>query len=393
MEKVWKAQQESQEEDRKIVALKKQLEEEQKIYDLKKLAQETTGKASTERLEWMYTIKKGPSADEYLLGKPITAAEEDKEIEQLAKKPGALWMKGNANSALDQQAKIRDDPLLAIKQQEQQSLKKILNNPVQMKKIKESEDVQKMLKRMKKKEKKEKKKDKKEKKNKKEKKEHRDEEGPRDAGNRVAAAEPMKNTANIDIPSTTRETRKRSRSVSPSDKTTFHSRSPKRRQSPSRSSSHRDSDRRRRSHSRSRSRSPRRSAHHYRRNSRSRSRSPPKRYSSGSNYSREERTNSNSSGRRDRRPTISEEERKRRLEEMMDDAKQHEQKKWDRVAKVEEKDKEAESDQKHASFIDSMNRKIYTQSKEQLEDRVKRNIHSIQRNRGTALVHEEGGLV
>ncbi len=31
----------------------------------------------------MYTIKKGPSAEEYLMGKPLSALTEDKELEQV----------------------------------------------------------------------------------------------------------------------------------------------------------------------------------------------------------------------------------------------------------------------------------------------------------------------
>ena len=43
-------------------------------------------------------------------------------------------------------------------------------------------------------------------------------------------------------------------------------------------------------------------------------------------------------------------------------------------------------------FIDEMNASIYSKSEETLEDRVRRNIHTIERHSGTALIHEEGGL-
>ncbi len=49
MEKVWKAEQRTQDEERKMLELKRQLAEEQKILDLKKLQEEATGKKSGDR--------------------------------------------------------------------------------------------------------------------------------------------------------------------------------------------------------------------------------------------------------------------------------------------------------------------------------------------------------
>src|SRR4051794_2438946 len=108
IERVWKAEQRQQDEDKKMTELKRQLAEEQKIHDLKRLHEEATGKksgdryvashwyktihynhlsfhintisntsvpscrSSDSRLEWMYSVKKGPSTEEYLLGKPLT---------------------------------------------------------------------------------------------------------------------------------------------------------------------------------------------------------------------------------------------------------------------------------------------------------------------------------
>ncbi len=43
----------------------------------------------------------------------------------------------NANSAQDLASKIREDPLLAIKQQEQAALQALMTNPAMRKKIKE----------------------------------------------------------------------------------------------------------------------------------------------------------------------------------------------------------------------------------------------------------------
>jgi hypothetical protein len=87
----------------------------------------------TDRLDWMYQVKKGTSSEEYLLGRPVQSLDGDG-MKQLQP---TLWNSHEINPVLDQQAKIRDDPLLSIKQQEQSQLKSILNNPVQMKKIKQ----------------------------------------------------------------------------------------------------------------------------------------------------------------------------------------------------------------------------------------------------------------
>lgn len=83
----------------------------------------------------MYQVKKGPSTEEYLLGKPVSSL--DAAESGLKQAQPTLWNSHEINPVMDQQAKIRDDPLLMIKQQEQSQLKSILNNPVQMKKIKQ----------------------------------------------------------------------------------------------------------------------------------------------------------------------------------------------------------------------------------------------------------------
>ncbi len=47
---------------------------------------------------------------------------------------GSLFT-GTVNVAQDAASKIRDDPLLAIKQQEQKALNSILSNPMKMREI------------------------------------------------------------------------------------------------------------------------------------------------------------------------------------------------------------------------------------------------------------------
>jgi len=89
IEKVWKAEQTHNEEQRKISLLKKELQEEQRIMELRKMADEASGKPKQEKVDWMYQIKRGPTADEYLKGQAIKK-DEEKELEQLAKKTGSI---------------------------------------------------------------------------------------------------------------------------------------------------------------------------------------------------------------------------------------------------------------------------------------------------------------
>ena len=68
IEKVWKAEQKDSEERKKTELLKRELAEENRMYELKKMAEVASGKPQIEKVDWMYAIKKGPSAVEYLTG-------------------------------------------------------------------------------------------------------------------------------------------------------------------------------------------------------------------------------------------------------------------------------------------------------------------------------------
>ncbi|PRP81416.1 hypothetical protein PROFUN_10946, partial [Planoprotostelium fungivorum] len=157
MEKVWKAEQVAGEEQAKIDALKKELAEEQRLYELKRMADEANGR-KVDRIEWMYTIKKGPTTDEYLMGQAVKTDDSDKqEMEALTKQPGSLFVRGQVSVSMDQAAKVKEDPMLAIELQRQNARKEFLSNPVQMKKVKENSEVRSLLKKMKKMKKQEKK--------------------------------------------------------------------------------------------------------------------------------------------------------------------------------------------------------------------------------------------
>ncbi|NWI78994.1 CWC25 factor, partial [Dryoscopus gambensis] len=94
-----------------------------------------------EKLEWMYQGPGGMvSRDEYLLGRPVDKLvldkAEDGEAGASGLLPGSIFARAGANSALDMANKIREDPLFAIRKREEEKKREVLNNPVKMKKIK-----------------------------------------------------------------------------------------------------------------------------------------------------------------------------------------------------------------------------------------------------------------
>jgi len=141
--------------------LRKEKEEERQLQELQRLQEEQTGKKRQEKLEWMYSTPatgSGPSAndlEDYLLGKKrvdkiLTGDENDKvsllpghcsTVTNSCTKVGAAHKNfiatQFANTARDTAAKIREDPLLAIKQQEQASYQALMSNPLRLKQLQE----------------------------------------------------------------------------------------------------------------------------------------------------------------------------------------------------------------------------------------------------------------
>jgi len=92
-------------------------------------------KKKKERLDWLYEppmLTKTQSTEEYLLGKPF---EDPKDKEDFST-PG-LFQNKPQSSANDSWNRLREDPLLSIKRQEQTIRDNIRNNPVEMKLIKD----------------------------------------------------------------------------------------------------------------------------------------------------------------------------------------------------------------------------------------------------------------
>ncbi|XP_077460665.1 pre-mRNA-splicing factor CWC25 homolog [Stigmatopora argus] len=146
IERVWKAEQKHESECKKIEELQKELKEERAREEITRYAEETGAiKKKDDRLDWMY---QGPSnqvsRDEYLMGraidKQITDQYEEPESGPSAETgllPGSIFGPVATASSMDVAAKIREDPLFEIRKREEAKKREVLTNPVKMKKIKE----------------------------------------------------------------------------------------------------------------------------------------------------------------------------------------------------------------------------------------------------------------
>ncbi|XP_017693388.1 PREDICTED: pre-mRNA-splicing factor CWC25 homolog [Lepidothrix coronata] len=124
VEKVWKAEQKHEAERRKIEELQRELQEERAREEMQRYAEDMgTLRKREEKLEWMY---QGPGGmvnrEEYLMGRPVDKfifeKAEDKEAgcsSETGLLPGSIFAKSGANSVLDMANKIREDPLFMIR--------------------------------------------------------------------------------------------------------------------------------------------------------------------------------------------------------------------------------------------------------------------------------------
>ncbi|KAK0208821.1 Pre-mRNA splicing factor-domain-containing protein [Desarmillaria ectypa] len=147
-ERVWLEEKKALEEKKKLDQLRKEKEEERQLQELQRLQEEKTGKKRTEKLEWMYTTPATGSSqnpndlEDYLLGKKrvdkILTADENAKLGASHKNFIAVQ---NANNARDIAAKIREDPLLAIKQQEQAAYEALMANPLRLREMQERNGI------------------------------------------------------------------------------------------------------------------------------------------------------------------------------------------------------------------------------------------------------------
>jgi len=168
IENVWKAEQKHESEQKKLEELRKQIQDEREQSEFRQLQEQAGLVPKQERLEFLYDsgLAVGRSnSDNFPLGKPVEPQnnETENELSKLAAVPGALFVAEKPPSANDVWRKLHTDPLLMIRQREQEALAQIKNNPVKMEIIKKSVERQKVNKEDKRKRKAEKKKHDKEK--------------------------------------------------------------------------------------------------------------------------------------------------------------------------------------------------------------------------------------
>ncbi|KAM9363185.1 pre-mRNA-splicing factor CWC25 homolog [Symphorus nematophorus] len=372
IERVWKAEQKHEAERKKIEELQKELKEERTREEMTRYAEETGAiKKKDDRLDWMYQGPAGQvSRDEYLLGRPIdkqiTDQYEEPESGPSAETgllPGSIFNPTTPASNLDLAAKIREDPLFEIRKREEEKKREVLTNPVKMKKIKE------MLRQNldKKEKKKKRKKDKKEKKGDKER--RKEKKHKRRSSSSSSDDEDKKKYRSHSRDESSVDTKSRSHHLPG-----YGLQLPAGRQHQSSVPSN-HSGRRERSRSRSPHRNNREShsysssSHRGDRRVEPRAASPQK-----ERYQRQRHHVSKK---------LSAEELERKRREMMDQAKQREEDRENNVKRYkrqDEQEKQREQNAKHdrhAGFIHNM--KLESAASSSLEDRVKRNIHSIQR--------------
>ncbi|OCT52007.1 putative pre-mRNA-splicing factor CWC25 [Cladophialophora carrionii] len=140
--KVWEEEKKALEERKKIDQIMKERAEERAIQELEDLQEAAGGRKRQARVDWMYN---GPSSGQagtteemegYLLGKRridgLIKGSENQKLEKSATEESFMALQ-NANTARDTAAKIREDPMLAIKKQEQAAYEAMMNDPIKRK--------------------------------------------------------------------------------------------------------------------------------------------------------------------------------------------------------------------------------------------------------------------
>ncbi|BAF24068.1 pre-mRNA-splicing factor CWC25 homolog [Oryza sativa Japonica Group] len=153
IERVWVAEEKEKEEQRKIQELKKQQDEEREKAAFRKLQEDAGLKPRQERLDFLYesglAVGKGSSEGFQALqpSAPAAAAAASSSAQasagsSKAAAPGALF-EDKPQSANDAWRKLHTDPLLLIRQREQDAIARIKNNPIKMAEIKKSVEAEK----------------------------------------------------------------------------------------------------------------------------------------------------------------------------------------------------------------------------------------------------------
>ena len=142
--RVWEEEKKALDERKRIEQMMKERQEERNIQEIQEMQEAAGGTKRLQRVEFMYN---GPSAGQtgtteemegYLLGKRridgLIKGTENKKLEKGATEDSFMAAK-SANTLRDTAAKIREDPMLAIKQKEQAAYEALMNDPISRRRL------------------------------------------------------------------------------------------------------------------------------------------------------------------------------------------------------------------------------------------------------------------
>ncbi|KAL8633079.1 hypothetical protein Q9189_001157 [Teloschistes chrysophthalmus] len=142
--RVWEEEKKALDERKRIEQMMKERQEERQIQELQEMQEAAGGKKRLNRVDWMYS---GPAAGQagtteemegYLLGKRridgLIKGTENKKLEKAASEDSFIALQ-KANTIRDTASKIREDPMLAIKKQEQAAYEALMNDPEETKQV------------------------------------------------------------------------------------------------------------------------------------------------------------------------------------------------------------------------------------------------------------------
>lgn len=149
IENVWKAEQKHDAEQKKLEELRKQIHEERERSEFREIQKEAGLVPRQERLDFLYesglAVGKGSSEGFKALQAQPSGGVSSSAAESSSSKaavPGALF-EDKPQSANDAWRKLHSDPLLLIRQKEQEAVARIKNNPIRMAMIRESVESEK----------------------------------------------------------------------------------------------------------------------------------------------------------------------------------------------------------------------------------------------------------
>ncbi|KAI1002971.1 hypothetical protein K3495_g5229 [Podosphaera aphanis] len=142
--RVWEEEKKALDERKRTEQRIKELKEERAKEEIQLKLEAAGSRKRVDRVDWMY---QGPSSGQtgtteemeaYLLGKRridvLIKGNEHKKLEKKSSEDSFMALQ-NANTARDIAAKIREDPMLAIKRQEQAAYESMMNDPIKQKKL------------------------------------------------------------------------------------------------------------------------------------------------------------------------------------------------------------------------------------------------------------------